>query len=78
MSQRVGGDILALQAPPKSLLASHAMEGIWAIPAIRNTLTFFRLGTQTGTAWSVLLAEVPLCVLTDPKADIPLPAQKLP
>ncbi len=78
MSQRVGGDILALQAPPKSVLASHAMKGIWAIPAIRNTRTFFRLGAQTGTAWNVLLAEVPLCVLADPKADSPLPAQKLP
>ena len=48
MSQRVGGDILALQAPPKSLLASHAMEGIWAIPAIRNTRTFSLLG---GANW---------------------------
>ena len=44
MSQRVGGDILAFQALPKSVLASHAMEGIWAIPAIRNTRTFSRLG----------------------------------
>ena len=54
------------------------MKGIWAIPATRNTRTFFRLGAQTGTAWSVLLAEVPLCVLTDPKADSRLPAHLQP
>ena len=51
------------------------MKGIWAIPATRNTRTFFRLGAQTVTAWSVLLAEVPLCVLTDPRAACLLSAQ---
>ena len=54
------------------------MEGIWAIPAIGSTRSFFQLEAQTGTAWNVSLAEVPLCVLVDPKAVSPLTAQLQP